>query len=150
MKKTILFLSVTAALLSGVLLTGCQGSSQTKEGARDQAQDTKDQATQTTQGVNQSIKDSVEQFRKESGEKISANEQRIAEFKVKIAHESKATKARYEKILAGLEQQNRELKKNLEDFKEDGKEDWGSFKAKFNHDMDELGESLKGLTVKNK
>jgi len=38
------------------------------------------------------------------------------------------------------------LKKKLDDYKEQGKDDWKTFQIKFNHDMDELKNSLKNLT----
>jgi len=41
------------------------------------------------------------------------------------------------------------MKQKLGDHKEDGKENWNAFKKEFNHDMDELGNAFKDLTVNN-
>ncbi|MFN0047523.1 MAG: hypothetical protein ACKVOU_00200 [Cytophagales bacterium] len=41
------------------------------------------------------------------------------------------------------------MKKKMDDYKEDGKENWEKFKTEFNHDMDEIGNAFKDLTVKN-
>ena len=82
-------------------------------------------------------------------EKIDANEKSIAEFKARIAKEKRENRAKYEKKLAGLEQKNSDMKKKLDEYKEDGKEKWTSFKNEFSHDMDELGKALKGFTVKH-
>jgi len=38
----------------------------------------------------------------------------------------------------------------LDSYKNDADSDWQSFKREFNHDMDELGHSLKDFTVDNK
>jgi len=37
----------------------------------------------------------------------------------------------------------------MDDYKQDGKENWEKFKAEFNHDMDELGKAFKDLTINN-
>ena len=37
----------------------------------------------------------------------------------------------------------------MSDYKADGKENWEKFKAEFGHDMDELGNAFRDLTVKN-
>jgi hypothetical protein len=37
----------------------------------------------------------------------------------------------------------------LESYKDEGKEKWESFKKEFNHDMDELGKSIKDLFKDN-
>ena len=41
-----------------------------------------------------------------------------------------------------LEQRNQVMQEKLAAYKDDGKEDWESFKNDFNRSMDELGESL--------
>ncbi len=83
-------------------------------------------------------------------EKISSYEKSIGELKAKIANETKENLANYEKKLAELEQKTSEMKKKLEEYKEEGKEKWDSYKLKFNNDLDELGKALKNFTVKSK
>lgn len=41
------------------------------------------------------------------------------------------------------------MKKKMDDYNMDGKENWEKFKTEFNHDMDELGQAFKDLTVNN-
>jgi len=100
--------------------------------------------------LDQVVKDSVEQFRKISEEQINTNEKNIAEIKVRIAKEKKENRAIYEKKLAGLEQQNRDMKKSLEEFREDGKENWRSFRTKFNHDMEKMGNAFHDFWTGNR
>ena len=45
---------------------------------------------------------------------------------------------------------NERLRAKIRDYKENGKDEWKSFKTEFKHDMDELGDAIKGLTVDNK
>jgi DNA-directed RNA polymerase alpha subunit len=83
-------------------------------------------------------------------EKIHAYEKIIAEFKTRLANETKEDIAKYEKKLAELEQKAIDMKNKLVEYKEEGKDKWDSFKLKFNHDLDELGKALKNFTVKSK
>ena len=80
---------------------------------------------------------------------IAANDQIIADLKATIQHDKKAAKADYKSKVSALEQKNAEMKKKMEDYRQDGKDRWQAFKAEFSHDMDELGKAFKDLTVKN-
>ncbi len=148
MNKTILTLAVTV-FMAGTMLTGCRSSEKKVKNAQDKVQNAQDKVVEAQQALNQAIKDSIRQFRKESEERISANEKSIAEFKVRIGNEKKENRARYEKKLAELEQQNRDMRKNLEEFREDRKENWDSFRLKFKHDMSEFGKAMKDFWTKN-
>ena len=137
MKYTILILVVTV-FMTGIILSSCQSSTKKVENARNKV-------IEAELGLNQALKDSIQQYKKESEEKISYYEKSIAEFKAKIANRKKEDKAIYEKKLAMLEQKNTELKKILSDYKDEGQDKWTSFKNEFNHDMDELGKAFKDL-----
>jgi predicted RNase H-like nuclease (RuvC/YqgF family) len=66
---------------------------------------------------------------------ITAQEERIAEFKARIAKEKKENKDDYETMLVELEKKNSELKKKLAEFKDDGHYKWVSFKTEFDPDL---------------
>ena len=61
---------------------------------------------------------------------------------------SKKFKAKYENQVLTLEQKNIELKKKLNDYKYEGKDNWEQFKQKFNNDIDSVGNAIKGLFEK--
>ena len=132
------------------MLTACQSSGTKVENAEQNVQDTKDKVVVAQQELDQAIKDSIQQFRKEEAERISSNEKSIAEFKAKIAKENQETRTKNEQKLAELEQQNRDMKTRLEQFKEDTKANWDAFRFKFKHDMDNLGSAFKAFVVKGK
>ena len=92
----------------------------------------------------------VESYRKEAAVTINANNKSIAEFNQRIANEKSAAKADYQKKIADLESKNSDLEKKLTDYKDEGKENWEKFKTEFNQQMTDLGESIKGLTIKDK
>jgi hypothetical protein len=55
----------------------------------------------------------------------------------------------YEKRINALQQQNNSLNIKIEAYKEN-QSDWESFKREFNHDLAELGQAIKDLTISNK
>jgi hypothetical protein len=148
MKKTIFILTISIVIAAGPMFTGCQSSAKKVENAQDKVQDAKDDVIAAKEELDQAQRDSVQLFKKESEEKIAAHEKSIAEFKARIATEENANKVKYDKKLAELEQQNTDLKKNLDEFKADSKDNWVAFKVKFKNDLDNLGQALKGFVVK--
>jgi hypothetical protein len=142
MKKTILSLAITM-LMAGTMVTSCQSSSDKVENAEDKVQEAKDEVVYAQQELNQAIKDSIQQFKKESEQQIIAYQKSITEFKVRIAREKNENRARDERRLAELEQQNREMKQRLADFDEERQDQWVSFRNKFNHDMEEHGKAFR-------
>jgi len=152
MKNRVLILTVSA-FMAGTVLTNCQSSAKKVENAEDKVQGAMIDLADAQKGLNKTRQDSIseyQKFKKESEEKIAAHDKSIAEFKARIATEKKEDKAKYEKKLAVLEQKNTDLKKKLADYKETGKEKWDAFRLEFSHDLDGLGQSLKGFFVKSK
>jgi hypothetical protein len=88
-------------------------------------------------------------YKTETAEKIAANDLIIKDFNDRIASQKKDAKVEYKQKVASLEQKNTDMKKKMDDYKLEGKENWEKFKTEFNHDMDELGKAFKDLTVKN-
>jgi len=151
MKNSVLAMGIL--LLSITMLFSCQSTAKKVENAENTVQEAKKDLKDSKANLHQVKNDTVstyEQFKKEAELQIIAQEKNIADLKIKIAKEKTGVKQDYEKKLVALENKNNELKKKLTDFKDDGKENWISFKNEFNHDMDELGKAFKGLTINNK
>lgn len=144
MRKSILALAA-CTFLAGIILTSCNSSSK-KVG---EAQDAVIEARQDLDAARKEYLADIENFRKETASRIAANDRRIAELKANIAHEKSEARADYKKKIADLEQKNRDMKKALDEYKEEGKENWERFKAEFNHDMDELGQAFKDIGIRN-
>jgi hypothetical protein len=90
--------------------------------------------------------DEYKAYRAEQEKKIAENKKTIADLRLKKDKVKKENLSEYETKIDKLEQKNNELnKKIMSNYKDEGKEKWDSFKKKFNHDMDELGHSLKDL-----
>ncbi|MCX6268594.1 MAG: peptidase M23 [Bacteroidetes bacterium] len=144
MKKSILALAAYT-VFAGAILTGCNTPSQKVEAAQENVNQANDELAQ----ANQEYLADVENYRIETAKRIAANDESIREFNAKIAHDKKAVREDYQKKMAVLEQKNRDMKAKMDNYKDDGKENWIIFKAEFNHDMEEMGKAFKDLTVKN-
>jgi outer membrane murein-binding lipoprotein Lpp len=151
MKNSITSLSI-AVFVTGLLLTGCQSSATKVQDAEKKVQDANENLTDAKQDLNKAQNDSATEyqlFKKEAEEKIQANDKSIAEFNARIANEKLDNKLQYEKKLSDLQQTNSDLKKKLDDYKEQGKDAWKTFRISFNHDMNELKIKLNSITGKH-
>jgi hypothetical protein len=107
---------------------------------------------QKVEGANQELKEAKADYRAEwqkykadSEEQIKANEDRIDALKAKMKKADRKTKAEYNKAVAESEQKNRDLKRRLEEYKDEGESKWQEFKTNFSHDMDGVGKTMKDL-----
>ncbi len=145
MKNLKSFQGITPFLMAILISTSCNSPAAKVEKAEDNVME----ANQQLDEANKEYMAEVENYRKETSEKISSNDQRILELKANIANQKKEVRADYQKKIAALEQKNQELRKKMDDYKADSKDNWEAFKKEFNHDMEELGNAFKDLTVKN-
>lgn len=147
-------IAAIAAFISGATLTNCESSAKKSEDAQakvlDAKQDLKDAQSDASVAA-QKAADAEEwrTFKMDTQAKIDANEKYVAEMKAKMKVSGKKMDAVYEKSIDALELRNKNLKVRMEAY-EKGQSDWQSFKREFNHDMDELGQAFKDLTVDNK
>lgn len=144
MKKLILSLA-TYTFISGAILTSCTSSAEKLEEAKKDAVEANSDLTK----ANEEYLTDIENYRKETADKIAANERSIAEFEARIATEKKEARAEYKEKIIKLEQKNSDARKKMDEYKAEGKESWEIFKAEFNHDMEELGKAFKDLGNNN-
>jgi outer membrane murein-binding lipoprotein Lpp len=150
MKKTLYSLAIIAVLVAGISLSGCQTRLQTSEEIAAQAKI--DSAKQDLLAAQETATaEDWEAFKTESEVKIRINELSIADLKDRMYESGKKDDVLYAENINKLEKQNESLKARIKnhDNAENRKEKWETFKSEFNHDMDELGQALKDLTVKN-
>lgn len=89
-------------------------------------------------------------YRLEQEKKIVENDKLIKELKTKKNQVKKEKLINYENKIKELEKKNNELRKKIVvNYKDEGVNKWESFKKEFNHDIDELGQSLKNLFKDN-
>jgi light-regulated signal transduction histidine kinase (bacteriophytochrome) len=143
MKKSFLVIA-TYMFVATTVFTGCNSSADKLEKAQKEAID----ANLELEKANTEYLDDVENYRLVTNNRIEENNKAVAEFNARIVNEKKQAKADYQAKILVLEQKNTDLKKRLDDYKADGKDNWATFKADFNKEMDELVNSVKELTSK--
>jgi protein subunit release factor B len=144
MKKIFLILA-TISFISSSILMSCNSSAEKVKKAEDAVVVADSNLIQ----ANQEYLTDVENYKKETADKILENEKNLAEFKVRIEKDKKSARAEYKTKIAELEQKNSDLKMRMDNYKVDSKEQWENFKSEFSHDMDEMGKAFKDLTVNN-
>lgn len=144
MKNSLLTI-VTAGTILATIAIGCNSPATKVENAK---QDLKEARQELSQEQKDSIADFTA-FKTESEDRIAGNEKTIAAFKERMVTDKTQTKKADQKVIDELEQRNINMRKKMDEYKYEGKDNWLSFKKEFNHDMDDLGQSLKNLTVKN-
>lgn len=144
MQKSIL-MYVLCLCLSTLSLVSCNNSSEKVKNAEEAVT----KADSNLVNANQEYLTEIENYKKETAEKIATNDKSIVEFKARVAQEKKSARADYLAKVEALEKKNSDLKKRMDDYKADSKEKWDMFKTEFNHDMEEIGKSFNDLTVKN-
>ena len=141
MRNSIMVFAVIGSM-AGMLLTGC---GKTTEQKLDKAKEGVGDATQELKDARAEYLAEWENFKRESEAAIEANAKRIDAFKAKMDKASPTVKAQYDKQVAVLEQRNRDLKKKLDDYKDEGQGKWEEFKTNFKRDMDDLGKTMTDL-----
>ena len=153
MKKTIFFLAITSFIL-GTVIVGCKST--TKEEIEFQEkvdvaeQNLKDAKDSLVVAKKAATAEEWQTFKNQTDSVISYNEAQIAELKLKMQNAGKSVDAKYQKNIDMLEQKNKDLKVKADTYKNDANSDWQSFKREFKHDMDEIGQAFKDVTVDNK
>jgi len=135
------FIFTVFLLITGALLTGCE---KTSENAKEKvSQANKDMADAQAQ-----YEKEWQQFKSDAELKINTNQKNIDDFKTAMKKTSKKFRAKYENQVLTLEQKNIELKKILNDYKYEGRDNWEQFRQEFNNNIDSVGNALKGLFEK--
>jgi len=143
--KAINLIIATLLVASCAMFIGCKSSASKVEDAKEDVV----KAKETLEVAKEEYLEDVKQSRIAAAESIDANNRSLAELKEKISKEKKQIKEKYEKQIAELEQKNNEIKRKLDNYQVEGRDEWQVFKKEFNHDLDELGRALSDLTTKN-
>lgn len=153
MKKTILNLALTT-FIAGTVLVGCKDATKKEEAAQDKVENAKADLNDAKEELSDARRAATEQewkaFKDSTNATIAQNEVRIAQMKADLKKTGKSLDEEYAKRIQDLEDKNKEIKSKVEMYKNDTTSDWESFKKEYKHDMDDLGQSLKNFTVKNK
>lgn len=144
MKKSIFTLAAMSLLMTGAILTSCNSAAQKEENTTTTEQQ---EAINDEQVV--ATAEEWQEFKTDAEAKIKRNELRIEELTVQMNKPGQVFDDLYKNRILELEQQNKKLQDRIDAY-DKSHTDWEKFKREFNHDMDELGDALKNITVNNK
>lgn len=145
MKKLILGMIAIGFASIALFFTSCNSPSQKVDNAQTDVRDAQEDLAK----AQQAYIDDVQNYRLQTAERITANNQAIADFNARIVMEKADAKAEYQMKITELEKKNSDMKRRLDDYRAESKDEWATFKNEFNRDMDQLGTALKDLTIKN-
>jgi hypothetical protein len=132
------FILAVFLLIAGSVFTGCENN-------REDAKEEVKQANQAMIEAQAQFEKEWQQFKNDAELKIEANQKKIDDFKVAMKATSDKFKDKYENEVLTLEQNNIELKKKLNVYKYEGKDNWENFKQEFSNDIDSIGNTITGL-----
>ena len=138
MKKSIYILAVTSAIISGAALMSCDNKAEKVEAAQEKV----DTAKQDLKEAKQELNAEYPAFKKDAEMKIDENDKKIAKIKSNLNKPGQAPLDDIrKKRIANLEEKNAELRSELYGYEKE-RTDWEKFKAKFNHDMDNVKDAF--------
>lgn len=143
MKKGFVTLA-SIAMVAGATFTACQNKEQKVEDAKENVEDAKQDLREAQRELNAEYPT----FKTDAEQRITANENRIAELRQKINTGGKPLDNMREQRIKDLEQKNADLRARLYGYEKE-RSDWEEFKREFNHDMDELGNAISDLGKDN-
>lgn len=132
------FILAVILLIAGIFFTGCDN---TRDGAKDDVE----QANQDMIDAQNQFDKEWQQFKSDAEKRINENEQKIADFKAAMKTTTAKFKAKYENEVLTLEQNNIQLRKKLNEYKYEGKNNWEEFKRDFNREVDMVVDSLNDI-----
>lgn len=154
MKKTIYSFPLSIVFAAVLVVTSCNSPSKKAEKANENVEEAKEElyeakAEAEVQEQKAATAEEWKVFKSESEVKIKENEARIAEIKAKMMKPGQALDSMYQRKIITLEEKNNNLRLKVNAY-EKNQSDWESFKREYNHDMDEIGNAFKDLTIDNK
>ena len=135
-----IFTFAVIIIMAAAFLMGCGKSTDQKV---DNAKEKLGEAAQELKGAQTEYLAEWQAFKSESEQIFAANQKRIDAFKESLQKAGPEVRAKYGKEVAALEQKNLDLKKKLDEYKDDGKGNWKEFMTSIKNDMDGIENTMK-------
>lgn len=138
MKNRIYFFGLIG-LMVGAFTMSCENTSEQKV---ENAEGNIDSAAEEVKNAQTQYVVKWRRFKRAAELTIKINENRIDAFKQKMDYAGHTFKAKNCNEAALLEQRNRDLKKKLREYRDEGQITREQFRTNFNYDMDRVGRSM--------
>lgn len=152
--KKLIFSAAITTFVTAIVLVGCKNNTKNEAEAQDNVEDARDNLDDAKEKLSTARENATmeewQAFKESTTATITQNEIRIAEIKAKMKETGKSIDEGYAQKIVELEQKNEEIKLKVNKYKNDAGNDWKSFKAEYNRDINKLGQAIKNLTVDNK
>ena len=151
MRKSIGLL-VASCLITGITLTSCKSDNEKVEAAKEDVIDAKENELEAESDLQEAKTDSVSDYTRlkaETNALVAKNETRIAEFKVKLKTENAANQKKFQVQIDNLEAKNNELKRDLNNYADAGKEKWDTFKTRVKKSVDDIDKDIEDYKTKH-
>ena len=129
------------AIITGAILTGCHTPSITN----DNTQSTDTDSSKAKGISTKAYMADIDTYRVQIADSIDVNEKCISTCTTKISKDDRETREGYKKRIDVLEQKNSDMKRDMEEYRADGKKKWEKFKVDFEYNMSELSKSIRDL-----
>lgn len=142
---------ITMSLAATASLTSCDSAEENRAEDRADRKDGIVLETAENDRARTDYKADYDSFKNASEARIDENERKIDELDAKMDKEKKEVKEEYKQKIQALKERNKELRRKMRDYKNDDNdnEKWESFKREFNHDADEVGNTVNDLERDN-
>lgn len=136
--KLSIFIIASIAIMFAFVAQSCNRSSDKV----DRAQTSAIEAERDLDIAKSEIEADVRIYRQKKATSIRDNELAITKIKDKIQKEDADVRAAMEVRIEDLERTNRNLKRQIDDYKITNRDNWDNFKNEFSSSIDDLGNSL--------
>jgi hypothetical protein len=140
-KKTLRLSSITITV--GVILLSCNTRTENIEEAK-----TNLTAKQHLNVRKETYLTDIKIYRTETNEKVVINNLSITSLKKRIENDKEHSNSDYYVKVGELDRENNEMKRIMDNYTPEGKENWEAFKFEFNLGMDKIENSLEILSTK--
>ena len=149
-KKSVLTYGLASLMMALLLFASCTSNTEDKKlEEANKEQENIDAAQKDLEAAKEEYKKKYDAFKMEAESKIAENEKILTELEARPKNKNKTVQAEIDKTLAELEEKNKALKDEINNYQEMDDNKWEDFKIEFNRDMTNLGDALKDLTKKN-
>lgn len=146
--KTISLKVAALAFITIFGMSNCKNSPADKAQKVENAQENLNTAEQDLHAAVVDSTNEYDRYKMESEAKLKENDLKIAQLKANLKSDKAEIRTKYENELTSLENKNAKLRTSIADYKETDKNKWEKFKSNFNHDLDELGQSISRIANK--
>jgi len=145
-KRTIVA-GLLVVMLGGTMISCSENE---REEVGKDMQTLEEQTAEQLERTREELRVQREAFVEQANARIEKNQNDIDDLRMVAATKSADAKVEYEKAIEDLRVENERLKARIEQNRQATAENWEKFKEEFNHDMNNLGQSVQDLFRDNK